>query len=92
MKLGKTIEEVKQDNIRREVQKMHDKFIVKLQDDDLEKPPSRYYIVDAFGHLVFVRVRSRSKAQEIVDEVYGKGFYKIRYMGLEANKENISAR
>jgi len=92
MKLGKTVEEVRQDNIRREVQRMHERFIVKTQDDDLEKPPSRYYIVDAFGHLVFVKVRSRGKAQEIIDEVYGKGFYKIRYMGLEANKENISAR
>lgn len=92
MKLGKTIEEVKQDSIRKQVQRMHEKFIVKLQDEDITKPPSRYYIVDAFGHLVFVKVRERSKAQQIIDEVYGRGFYKIRYMGLEPAGKEVNAR
>lgn len=68
---------------RKQIEKQHDKFCVKLPDEVIDKPPSRYYIVDAFGHLIFVRVRERQKAQEIIDEIYGKNFYKIRRMGLE---------
>jgi len=37
-------------------------------------------------------VREREKAQEVVDSVYGKGFYKIRFMGLESNDKQINAR
>lgn len=42
------------------------------------KPPSPYYILNALGEGVFVRTNSRKKAQEVVDDLYGKGFYIIR--------------
>lgn len=78
---------------RKQTQNQHEKFIVKFADEEINKPPSRYYIVDAFNHLVFVKVRERHKAQEIVDEIYGKGFYKVRYMGLQPlGSKEVSAK
>jgi hypothetical protein len=79
---------------RKQTQNQHEKFIVRYSDDDYtdKAPPSRYYIVNSFGFLVFVKVREREKAQEVVDSVYGKGFYKIRFMGLESGDKEISAR
>lgn len=38
----------------------------------------KYYFVNSFGDAVFLKVRSRSKAQEITDELYGKGFFTVR--------------
>lgn len=79
---------------RKQIQNQHKKFVVLLPDEvrDMKTPPSRYYIVDAFGHYVFVKVRERGKAQEIIDEVYGKGFYSLRRMGLEPIGGEVSAR
>jgi len=42
------------------------------------KDPSNYYIVNAFGNRVYIKTTDRAKAQEKADEVYGKGFYKVR--------------
>jgi len=56
-------------------------------------PASRYYVVNAFGDYIFIKVRGRAKAQEIIDEIYGKDFYKIRFMGLAPiTGKEISAR
>jgi len=46
-----------------------------------------------FGDYIFIKVRGRAKAQEIIDEIYGKDFYKIRFMGLAPiTGKEISAR
>lgn len=37
-----------------------------------------YYIIDALGHNVYFKCRERSKAQEICNEIFGKGKYTIR--------------
>jgi hypothetical protein len=42
------------------------------------KDPSNYYIVNAFGNRVYIKTTDRAKAQEKADEMYGKGFYKVR--------------
>ncbi|QDP60465.1 MAG: hypothetical protein GOVbin1096_93 [Prokaryotic dsDNA virus sp.] len=79
---------------RKQVQNQHEKFVVKFQDEVqvARTPPSRYYVIDAFGHYIFVKIRERAKAQAIIDEVYGKGFYKIRFMGLEPIGREVNAR
>lgn len=40
-------------------------------------PPTSWYIRDAMDNVVFVKCRSRSKAQSVVDEMYGKGKFRI---------------
>lgn len=43
-----------------------------------DKPPSKYYIMNAFGQGVYFKTRSRAKAQEICDQIYGKGFFTVK--------------
>lgn len=47
---------------------------------DLEsfKDPHKFYIINAFGHRVYIKSSKRNIAQQVADEIYGKGFYKIR--------------
>ena len=42
------------------------------------KDPSNYYIVNAFGNRVYIKTTDRALAQKKADEMYGKGFYKVR--------------
>jgi hypothetical protein len=53
---------------------------VELTRDQLTaiKDPANYYIVNAFGNRVYIKTTDRAKAQEKADEMYGKGFYKVR--------------
>lgn len=46
-------------------------------EDDF-RPPSLFYIIDCFGNAVFFKTRSRAKAQEMSDVVYGKQFYLVK--------------
>jgi hypothetical protein len=48
-----------------------------FEGDSEEAYPSRFYIKDAFGDLLFFLVRDRVKAQEILTHLYGKK-YKLR--------------
>lgn len=81
-------------NYIQETQDQHEKFIVKTEEQVqvAKTPPSRYYVINAFGHYVFIKVRERVKAQNIIDEVYGKGFYKVRFVGLAPVGGEVSAR
>lgn len=45
---------------------------------DSFNPKYKYYFINSFGDAVFLKVRSRAKAQEICDELYGKGFFTVR--------------
>ena len=40
-------------------------------------PPRRYYFRNALEQYVFIKTRSRGKAQEIVDNYYGKRMYRV---------------
>lgn len=42
------------------------------------RAPGNYYIVNAFGDLVFFSAKKRDVAQKLVDEEYGTGKYTIR--------------
>ena len=46
-------------------------------DDDFQ-PPTSLFIVNAMGEGVYFKTRSRAKAQERADEVYGVGKYTVR--------------
>jgi len=46
--------------------------------NDEFKDPTAFFIINAFGDAVYFRTRDRLKAQEISDEMYGKGFYLVK--------------
>lgn len=41
-------------------------------------PPATYFIQNALGDYVFMHTWDRAKAQDFVDEEYGKGKYKVK--------------
>ena len=80
---------------RKQTEAQHEKFVVQTEEEVqvAKAPASRYYVVNAFGDYIFVKVRGREKAQEIIDGIYGKDFYKIRFMGLAPlTDKDVSAR
>ena len=40
-------------------------------------PPTPWYIRDALDDVVFIKSRDRRKAQEIVNDIYGVGKYRV---------------
>lgn len=42
------------------------------------KPSSRYYIRDSWGNYVYFKTRSRAKATEISNKIYGNGFFTVK--------------
>lgn len=42
------------------------------------QPPATFYIMDSLQNYIFVHTSQRSVAQEVVDEMYGKGRYTVR--------------
>lgn len=49
-------------------------------------PPGRFYFVNAFGDFVFIHKGTRKRAQEWLDNNYGKGKYSVRlskYVGKQ---------
>lgn len=79
---------------RKQTENQHEKFIVQSEEQVqvAKTPPSRYYVINAFGDFIFLKVRERAKAQAIIDEVYGKDFYKVRFMGLAPVGKEVNAR
>lgn len=60
---------------------------------DIDTPVSRFYIINALGEYLFIRCRSRKKAQEIIDKEYGKSFYTVRTIGIVGkHSDNYTAR
>lgn len=41
-------------------------------------PPAKFFIMTAMQEYVFVRTRSRSVAQDTVDQMYGAGKYRVK--------------
>lgn len=60
----------------------HEKNVVVVSEEtrltDEFKPPTKYFIINAFGEAVHFKTRDRSKAQQWADEIYGKGHYVVR--------------
>ena len=56
------------------------KIIIYNGDIDSEgyRPPSKYYILNAFGGYTFFKCRARGDAQAMCDAYYGRGKYIIR--------------
>lgn len=46
--------------------------------DYLFNPPSTFYVMDSLQNYTFIHTSQRAVAQEVVDEIYGKGRYTIR--------------
>lgn len=40
-------------------------------------PPTLWYVRDALDNFVFVKTKSRQKAQEIINSVYGAGKFRV---------------
>lgn len=40
--------------------------------------PTGFHLRCALGWLVYFKCRERSKAQEVADEIFGKGAYKVQ--------------
>lgn len=49
-----------------------------MHHSDTFNPKYKYYFINGLGDAVFLKVRDRKKAQEICDELYGKGFFTVR--------------
>lgn len=49
-------------------------------------PPATWFIKNALGTYVFIHTSSRAKAQEWVDEEYGKGRYTVNASKIQKGK------
>ena len=61
--------------------KWKDKLIIFDQETillDTFKDPKKFYIINAWNDHVYFKTIKRSKAQEMADEIYGKGFYTVK--------------
>lgn len=41
-------------------------------------PPATFYVMDSLQNYTFIHTSQRAVAQEVVDEIYGKGRYTIK--------------
>lgn len=51
---------------------------IEQADEDGFRAPGNFYIVNAFGNLLFVSAKKRQTAQRWVDSEYGDNKYQIR--------------
>ena len=42
------------------------------------QPPATFYVMDSLQNYTFIHTSQRAVAQEVVDEIYGKGRYTIK--------------
>lgn len=54
--------------------------------------PSNFYCVNALSERVFFKTRSRAKAQEACDKLYGKGHYVIHAVKDQKTNNPITVR
>lgn len=65
--------------------------IEETQDPDF-KEPSRWFVQNAMGDMVYFCCQKREKAQQACDDMYGKGRYTIKTTATVKNKGDVSAR
>lgn len=46
--------------------------------DYLFNPPATFYVMDSLQNYTFIHTSQRAVAQEVVNEIYGKGRYTIK--------------
>lgn len=46
--------------------------------EDGFKDPTNFFLTNAFGERYYFKTRSRAKAREWADMLYGKNFYEVR--------------
>lgn len=61
-------------------------------DEALLEPKADFYIINALGDIVWLKVSKKDKAQAYVDQEYGKGKYTVKALKLEKAKDNLTAR
>lgn len=96
MKMPKSFKSKQQQPNPPKKEKVVESKLIRVEDDyfyteESEHPPSKFYILDAMG-IVFVKAINREKAQDIVDEEYGKGKYVIRCCKISGSRDNLSVR
>lgn len=63
-----------------------------LEADEIEKPLSKYYILNAFGNKVFIKANNRELAQLAVDTEYRKGHYRVSSDKGDSPKGDVTVR
>lgn len=61
--------------------KLTDKIVVISEKEswgDNFTPPTQYYIINAMGVHIYFRTNRRNVAQQMSDDIYGKGFFRVR--------------
>lgn len=53
--------------------------------------PSKWRIMNALGEMVYFCCQKREKAQEICDEMYGKGRYTVRTSSTVKTKSKLES-
>jgi len=61
-----------------------------FSDDDFTKP-SNYYIRIATGDFYFIHTRDRLLAQQVIDDEFGKGHYKVNASKMSKSPDSQSA-
>ena len=62
-----------------------------FSDDDFTKP-SNYYVRMATGDFYFVHTRDRLTAQQVIDDEFGKGHYKVNASKMGKNSGTNTVR
>lgn len=52
--------------------------------------PATWFIKNAMGEFLFIHTRERAKAQEWVDENYGKGRYTVNASKIQKGKGSLT--
>lgn len=58
--------------------------------NDYFEDPSKFFVQNAMGELVFFHTFDRSTAQAAADEMYGKGKYTVRTSRLDKGKGDLT--
>lgn len=61
-------------------------------DEAFANPKGAFYIRNAFGDIVWILTRIRSKAQLVVDTEYGIGKYIVRPVAGSKGAESVTVR
>jgi len=63
-----------------------------LEADEVDKPLSKYNIVNAFGNKVYIKANNRELAQLAVDTEYRKGHYRVSSDKGDSPKGDVTVR
>lgn len=55
------------------------------------QPPATFYVMDSLQNYTFIHTSQRAVAQEVVDEIYGKGRYTIKAAKQQKTKSKLES-